>query len=649
MKKVIFLLALLSNFFNVNSQDLDSLLQEARSEKSDSIKARKLNKVAFSFIFKDTDKAMEIINEGKKLSDENDLRYSIVEFTNTHGVYMDVTGISDSAGYYFNKSLNLSREYKFEDQIARSLNNLGMYNWNRGIQDEALKYFFESLKLYEEADDRMSMSKPMNNIGLIYQEMQLPEKALEYHKKALAIRQEFNLERDIVASFNNIGICYKNLGKIEEAIDSYKAGIDLAKKSNNLIDYYRILDNLGNAYQLLGRHDDAIEVYQRSLKKPANYETDPKGDLITYSNLVSAYNHKNEPKKALIYAQKSLDLLSKNPFHEFYATDLFLHIAESNYMLNRIDKARDFKKKYVALKDSLFSDFNAKALADLEIKYETEKKEKEILVQRAELAEQDLTIQRRNFQVYGLVGIAILLGILGYLFYNQQKLKNNQLKKENELKIALSKIETQNRLQEQRLRISRDLHDNIGSQLTFIISSLDNLKYGFKLTNKLSQKIDNIGEFTSSTIYELRDTIWAMNKTSISFEDFQSRISNFIEKADLSSKEMDFEFKVDVQDLRKISFTSIQGINIYRIIQEAINNAIKYSKASKINVDIKSIDKVIQISIIDNGIGFDKNEVEFGNGLHNIDKRALELNATVAIETEREKGTQIILNLPFEV
>ena len=77
----------------------------------------------------------------------------------------------------------------------------------------------------------------------------------------------------------------------------------------------------------------------------------------------------------------------------------------------------------------------------------------------------------------------------------------------------MAKIETQNKLQEQRLRISRDLHDNIGAQLTFIISSIDNLKFGFTdISEKLGSKLSNISSFTQQTIYELRDTIWAMNK-----------------------------------------------------------------------------------------------------------------------------------------
>ena len=91
-------------------------------------------------------------------------------------------------------------------------------------------------------------------------------------------------------------------------------------------------------------------------------------------------------------------------------------------------------------------------------------------------------------------------------------------------------IELQNKLHEQRLAISRDLHDNIGAQLTFIISSVDSLKYAFADGNpKLEDKLNNISSFTKETIYELRDTIWAMNKEEITIEDLKTRISNFIE------------------------------------------------------------------------------------------------------------------------
>ncbi|WP_296385312.1 ATP-binding protein, partial [Winogradskyella sp.] len=185
----------------------------------------------------------------------------------------------------------------------------------------------------------------------------------------------------------------------------------------------------------------------------------------------------------------------------------------------------------------------------------------------------------------------------------------------------------------------------IGAQLTFIISSLDNLKYGFKLPEKLSSKLKYISEFTTTTIYELRDTIWAMNKSKITFEDLQIRISNFIEKANLAAQNIDFKFKVEDSVDRSISFTSVRGMNIYRIIQEAINNSIKYAEASEIEVVISKEEHQMKITIKDNGEGFDKGKVELGNGLYNMKKRSMDINGSLNIDSTINIGTTIILRL----
>ena len=261
------------------------------------------------------------------------------------------------------------------------------------------------------------------------------------------------------------------------------------------------------------------------------------------------------------------------------------------------------------------------------------------------LAEKELDLSKKNIYILGLGALAVVLGLLGYLFYNQQKLKNRQLQKENQLKDALLKIETQSKLQEQRLRISRDLHDNIGAQLTFIISSLDNLRYGFKIPEKLGNKLKGISEFTTTTIHELRDTIWAMNKDKITFEDLQIRISNFIDQANLAAQNIKFSFNVDTSLDDDIAFTSVKGMNIYRIIQEAINNALKYAEATYINVDISEENNKMIVRIKDNGKGFDENSVKLGNGLNNMKKRAEDIKAQLSIQSVVGEGTDIRLQI----
>ncbi|MBC8645428.1 sensor histidine kinase [Flavobacterium lindanitolerans] len=231
--------------------------------------------------------------------------------------------------------------------------------------------------------------------------------------------------------------------------------------------------------------------------------------------------------------------------------------------------------------------------------------------------------------------------------FQQAETKNIQLQKENELKDALLKIETQNKLQEQRLRISRDLHDTIGAQLTFIISSIDNLKYGFQIEDeRLQNRLAGISEFTKETIYELRDTIWAMNMNQINFEDLKSRISNFIDNAKISSIGIDFQFVYSDAGLCKRTFTSVEGMNIYRIIQETINNSIKHSGAGKIAVTIDGDEDNLVIEVTDNGKGFSPGLNKEGNGLNNIRKRAKEIGGEIELNSKPGEGTAMKLFLP---
>ena len=649
MKRSVLFLAIICISSFGFSQNLDSLLTVARETKNDSAKIRMFNKIAFSYIFNDTKKALEVINEGKELARTAQFNFGLTELTNTHGIYMDVTGKSDSAGYYFEKALKMSRDYEFDIIESMCVNNLGMYNWNRANYDDALKYFFEALKMYEKKGDEKSTSIPLNNIGLIYQEMNLSEKALEHHRQSLAIREKYNLENEQITSLNNIGINLKDLGRVDEAISIYKKGLDLAKRNNNLIEYYKILDNLGNAYNQNGNPDLALTTYLKALDKPEGYDSEQKAELATLNNIAALYNEMNKPQIALGYTKKGFELVELYPETELISADLHLTSAESHYMLSNFPKARAHKQMFITLKDSVFSKNNADAIADLEVKYETEKKEREILVQRTEIAEQELTIQKQNYQLYGSIGLAVILGLLGFLFYNQQKLKNKQLQKENELKDALVKIETQNRLQEQRLQISRDLHDNIGAQLTFIISSIDNLKYGFDIKNeKLTNKLDAISQFTSSTIYELRDTIWAMNKSEISIEDLQSRISNFIEKADASSSGIAFGFSSNTSEVEDLKFSSVQGMNIYRIIQESINNALKYADAKNILVDFNLDKNQLKTTISDDGKGFDVKNANLGNGINNMKKRAQDINGELTVASD-DNGTVISLSQSIDL
>jgi signal transduction histidine kinase len=239
--------------------------------------------------------------------------------------------------------------------------------------------------------------------------------------------------------------------------------------------------------------------------------------------------------------------------------------------------------------------------------------------------------------------------LIAWLIFRALRLKNKHQKQAFELKEQIATVETENRLQGQRLAISRDLHDNIGSQLTFIISSIDNLKYAYQIPDeRINQKMDSIADFTRSTITELRDTIWAMNHSNIRFDDIQVRIATYLEKAKSTQENIQFSFNVQDGIPDRI-FSSMEGMNCYRIIQEAINNSLKYANASAIDVNISQENSHLVIQISDNGKGFDEKEIEFGNGLRNMQNRAIEMGGTCEIKSEKDKGTVVRLRLPISL
>ena len=130
-----------------------------------------------------------------------------------------------------------------------------------------------------------------------------------------------------------------------------------------------------------------------------------------------------------------------------------------------------------------------------------------------------------------------------------------------------------------------------------------------------------------------------MNKSQISFEDLQTRIHNFVDKAKEVKQEIQFNFFVD-SDLKDRKFSSIEGMNIYRTIQEAIHNSIKYAEAKNIDIKVKKLGTQIAIEIKDDGKGFDVAAVAKGHGLFNMQKRITEINGHFNLQSAAS-GTEI--------
>lgn len=526
------------------------------------------------------------------------------------------------------KSNNIKAEAKTYALLALALYYGGDY-------DENIKYSLKSINLFEKLNDLENVSSVYGELGFRLKSTNLSD-AEKYMQKGLKIAEKGNYSKPLLSIYNNYGTVKQLLKQEDSAIFYYFKGLEIKVKTKDSVGIPYSLNNIGEAFMNQKKFDLAKEYFDKAMAQRVSMK-DNYGIADNFAYNGDLYFAMKNYKSAVENYRKSIELAEK-----YKITNLLKHdynmISQSYELKNDLPNALKFYKKNQILKDSIINQESRNQMAELQMKFDTVEKEKEILKQK--------TLEKKRINTIKIMAILFVsLLIISFLLYRTLKLKNQQQQQEFALNTAISRIVTQNKLQESRLSISRDLHDNIGAQLTFIISSIEMLKQAFTINDeKINHRLTSISAFAKDTITELRDTIWAMNHSEIDFNEIRIRILNFVEKAQNSNEQINITFERD-PNLDHIKFSSVEGMNIFRITQEAVNNAMKYSNASLISVAAKKIDNKIQIAIKDNGKGFNINETELGNGIRNMQKRASELDAEFKIESSIDNGTEITLTI----
>ena len=206
--------------------------------------------------------------------------------------------------------------------------------------------------------------------------------------------------------------------------------------------------------------------------------------------------------------------------------------------------------------------------------------------------------------------------------------------------------EIQQKLQNERERISRDLHDNVGAQLSFINSNIDWIINPVKVNSEEEehQRLNEINKTAQHVISNLRETIWALNKETIEVEDLSDKLKAFFQKHMQFNPEISLVFKEEI--MVNYTFTPSVALHIFRIGQEIASNCLKYAHATKVDVIITTtLNNEFSLSISDNGKGFDPlmvdNQTHYG--IENMKARAKEIGGLITIQSGIEQGTQITL------
>ncbi len=290
--------------------------------------------------------------------------------------------------------------------------------------------------------------------------------------------------------------------------------------------------------------------------------------------------------------------------------------------------ARTYMNAWFQFKDSILQEEKAKEVARFETLYETSLKEKEnaLLRQQNELSNQQ--IRTRNITILLLVVMLILSVVLGLLWLNRVNLARSRAE--------LSLLQSQ---QAEKERIARDLHDNVGGQLSYIIHSLDGLQN--ENGNKREVLVHDLTSAARNITASLRETIWAISETNMQLHDISDRLKLYSRSLFRNTDtKVSFAEQIDTA----MELPSLVGLNLYRMCQEILTNAFKHAKASEIRIFVGVSNEKVVINIEDNGIGFNPEEVnKSGYGLSNIRRRAEESSITFTVQSEEGTGCKYSL------
>jgi len=589
--------------------------------------------------------------------------------------YYYASSNADSSIYFGLQGLALAEELERVDLVASAKNDLSIPYYYMGDHQEAIALNNDALEYRVGQGDSLGVLASLAKLGNSYSEWGKLKEALACNLRAIRIAEDSSNLVFIYQITNNLGNIYERNGDLKSSRQAYNKVVEMCVKFNDTVAIMIAKGNLANSYQLSSEHLKAEVVYHEVIDL-AKLSGKKEYLAQAYQGLGTNLRLQEKHFEAIKVYDDALELYDTLKILDSYSAvavnignaycDLQYYEEAEAYLLKGLDGAKahnsylrlqhaykglmivyekmgDMSNAYTygrlaaQYKDSIYDESSAQSMVEMRTLYQTEKKEKELIEADLLSADQQVAIKNGNIRTLIIRGLAIVLVLIALFIYRNQRHKRQLEADRFKLKSEIEKAEAARKMTDEKLRISRELHDNIGAQLTFMISSVDNISYGMEKDK--SVQLQQISEFGRESMNDLRNTIWAMNKDQGNFETLFNKL------ADLKLLLKDTVTIELINDSKQKTLNSLEILNLYRIIQEFVQNTVKYGSASVVKVVAKENDEKVNLVLEDDGVGFDEKEVKAGNGIRNMKKRADDINALLEISASNGNGVQVRIEI----
>jgi|GEM_PF-892533 len=567
----------------------------------------------------------------------------------------------DNALLYYSRFQAIQEELKDTVALSMVVFNTGNIFYDKGEYEKALNNYLESLYLLEnskENNQRMIAGR-YYSIGNIYERMDYPDLAIQNYKSSLIIYQKFQDVESIGDLFLNIGKVFENLQEPDSALAYYEKAISKFEGLNNPVLLAGVYQNIGVIHNQESSPEFALNYLLRAER--IFEEADHRNLSNVYNSIGASYFYLKDYFQAISYYEKSLSLATQDSYLEVQHRASY-GLAESYSALKNFENAFKYQNLFNTYNDSLFNLEKTKAVEELITKYETEKVEAENKLLVAKQSENEALIQKRNAEnKLLLVGLFALLGaiagVISWTIYSARKKRIIAVQKEEiyqkeidslidnqQLKTIGAMLEGQDK---ERKRLAAELHDRLGSILSLVKLYFSSLNEDIKVKQPdLYNHFQEGNKFLDDAFLEVRAIIKEMHEGKISGDGLEKDVDELLTKI---SK---IGVKVKSTINLKSNLNNNIEINVFRIIQEGLSNALKYSKANVIELLLSDGEK-LTLKIKDNGIGFDQTEVNNSDsdresyGVGNMESRVKLLGGEFELYTAKGEGVDINIQIPL--
>jgi two-component system, NarL family, sensor kinase len=546
---------------------------------------------------------------------------------NTIGVGFDIIAKYDSSLYYYNKGLINFKNLNNASLKASIYNNLGLTYWNLSEYKKAIESYYKALEIFKKTNDTKGLAKTYNNLGLLYDDMLEAKTAIVNYKEAIKNYTLLNDTNGLSVAYVNLGSTYNDLENRNEAEFYYRKSLVL--KSVN--DYYGksiVLLNWAQVKNSIHQTDSAILFIKKAILFK-NKINDINGLIAAYNVLSNTYNELKQYSNSVGAAKNAL-LLNKEVKSKKRLVRTYGLLKRAYLYSNEPDSAMRYNNLEYELKDSIFSENLSESIANEKIKYETLEVENENLVLKLKTEKQSFTLKT----IWIALGFAIISIIIFLFFYLRFK-KNKNIIKEQQQQNKINQVVFDTEQQE-RERIARDLHDSVGQKLSVV---------------KMQLSMKNADVITSSNlldeaIQDVRNVSHNLMPADLS-KGLLNALENMQEQINFSSTTLKLHLNITA-NAQALTIDKQHSLLIYRMVQELVNNAIKYAQAQNIHINMDCEKNQIKLNLTDDGVGFDINALEKkdGLGIRSIKERVQQLIGNLQLTSSIGKGTQFNISIP---